>query len=43
MIFHKLYKSIAYEVSVVQMRSDNFIDFHGSVEQSVERNGMGRP
>ena len=43
MIFHNLYKSRTYEIYVVQMRSDNFIDFHGSVEQSVERNGMGRP
>lgn len=43
MKFHNLYKSISYGIYVVQMRSDNFIDFHGSVEQSVERNGMGTP
>lgn len=41
MKFHILYKSTGYEVFTFQVRSDNFIDLHRSVEQSVDLNGTG--
>ncbi len=41
MKFHNLYKSMSYNVFSFRVRSDNFIDLHRSVEQSVDLNGTG--
>lgn len=41
MKFHILYKSITYGDFAFRERSDNFIDLHRSVEQSVDLNGTG--
>lgn len=41
MKFQSLYKSITYDAFAFRGRSDNFIDLHRSVEQSVDLNEMG--